>query len=111
MQRVRWASKTTGYSNVYAKILAVVVLLMNVSLVIGFGFWILECLNCKILIGVFLIKYLVDYLLLFKSNKYFRNSKFFLPIASSLIYPLFSSCVGIYSLFGGFTWKGRSFKK
>jgi cellulose synthase/poly-beta-1,6-N-acetylglucosamine synthase-like glycosyltransferase len=111
MQRVRWASKTTGYSNVYAKILAVVVLLMNLSLVVGFIFCILNYLDWRILAGVFLIKYLVDYILLLQSNKYLRNSKFFHPIASSLIYPLFSSCVGIYSLFGSFTWKGRSFKK
>jgi cellulose synthase/poly-beta-1,6-N-acetylglucosamine synthase-like glycosyltransferase len=111
MQRVRWASKTTGYSNVYAKILAVIVLLMNLSLVVGFIFCILNYIDWRILAGVFLIKYLVDYLLLFKSNMYLRNGKFFLPIASSLIYPLFSSCVGIYSLFGSFTWKGRSFKK
>lgn len=110
-QRVRWASKTTGYSNVYAKFLAVIVLLMNLSLVSGFGLEVSGFLSWKTLLMIFLIKYFVDYILLLQSNNYLRKGKFMLPLASSLLYPLFSSCVGIYSLFGGFEWKGRNFKK
>lgn len=111
MQRVRWASKTTGYAGFYSKSLAVSVLMMNLSLVVGFGLWMFEILDFKTLLIVFLIKYVVDYLLLFKSNKFLRNGTFLVPIASSLIYPIFCSFVGVYSLFGSFTWKGRPFKK
>jgi cellulose synthase/poly-beta-1,6-N-acetylglucosamine synthase-like glycosyltransferase len=111
MQRVRWASKTTSYKNVYAKSLAVVVLLMNLSLVLGFGFWVLGKIGIWNLSFVFLIKYIIDYILLYKSNQYLNKGKFLLPLASSLVYPIFSSLVGVYSLFGVFTWKGRSFKK
>jgi cellulose synthase/poly-beta-1,6-N-acetylglucosamine synthase-like glycosyltransferase len=110
MQRVRWASKTSSYSSTYAKLLAVIVLLMNISLVVGFCFTICGNIDWLFLI-IFLAKYLVDYILLYKSNSYVRNGKFFVPIASSIIYPLFSSLVGIYSLFGSFSWKGRVFKK
>lgn len=109
MQRVRWAGKTTGYKSGYAKLLAVVVLLMNFSLVCGLWFVVYSCFNWKILLGVFLVKYIVDYILLYKSNAYLRKGKFFMPIASSIIYPFFTSVVGIYSLFGSFTWKGRKF--
>ena len=111
MQRVRWASKTTGYAGFYSKALAVSVLMMNLSLVVGFGLWMFEKLDFKTLLIVFLIKYVVDYLLLFKSNNFLRNGTFLMPIASSLIYPIFCSLVGVYSLFGSFTWKGRQFKK
>lgn len=111
MQRVRWASKTTSYQNTYAKVLAVVVLSMNLSLILGFGLWLIGALNWTFLVGLFLIKYSVDYILIYKSNKYLRKNKFLLPMASSLIYPLFSSLVGLYSLFGSFTWKGRTFSK
>ena len=111
MQRVRWASKTTSYKNTYAKLLAVVVLLMNLSLVVGCGLWIMSKFGIWNLSFVFFIKYLVDYVLLYKSNRYLRKSKFLLPLASSLVYPVFSSLIGIYSLFGGFTWKGRTFSK
>ena len=111
MQRVRWASKTSSYNDVYSKLLAVVVLAMNVALVAGFGLWIANFLNWKTLLIVFSIKYLVDYILLIKSNNYLQKGNFFLPLASSLVYPVFCSLVGIYSLFGSFSWKGRNFKK
>jgi cellulose synthase/poly-beta-1,6-N-acetylglucosamine synthase-like glycosyltransferase len=111
MQRVRWASKTTGYSSTYAKFLAVIVLLMNLSLVCGLWFVVCGCCNWKILLIPFLIKYLVDYCLLYKANKYLLKGKWLLPLASSLLYPFYSSLVGIYSLFGSFSWKGRTFKK
>ena len=41
MQRVRWAAKTASYKSNYAKFLAVVVLLMNSSLVCGL--WFMVC--------------------------------------------------------------------
>ncbi len=109
MQRVRWASKATSYSSSYAKFLAVVVLLMNLSLVVGFGCVVCNCLDWNILLIVFLTKYLIDYILLAQSNTYLRKGKFLLPLASSVVYPIFSSVVGLYSLFGSFTWKGRRF--
>ena len=111
MQRVRWAGKTTGYSSGYAKLLAVVVLLMNLSLVVGCWLLVVGRLNFEVLVLAFAVKYLTDYILLYKSNSYLRKRKFFVPIASSVVYPLFSSLVGIYSLFGSFVWKGRTFKK
>ena len=111
MQRVRWASKTSSYSSTYAKFLAVIVLLMNLSLVCGLWFVVYGCCNWKILLIPFLIKYLVDYCLLYKANKYLLKGKWLLPLASSLLYPFYSSLVGIYSLFGSFSWKGRTFKK
>ena len=128
MQRVRWAGKATSYKSTYPKLLAIVVLLMNLSLTIAFcllPFAFLPvafcpfalCLlpfaffNWKLTISIFLTKYIVDYTLLYKSNRYLRKGKFFVPIASSLLYPFFSSLVGIYSLFGSFVWKGRRFKK
>jgi len=111
MQRVRWASKTTGYSGHYSKSLAVVVLAMNFGLVCCLWFVVYGSLSWQTLLIVFSIKYFVDYLLLLKSNQYLRKNKFIFPIASSLVYPFFSSFVGIYSLFGSFSWKGRRFTK
>ena len=118
MQRVRWAGKSTGYKSTYAKSLAVLVLLMNLSLTVAFCLLLLPfslfpfpLLNWKILLIVFLVKYFIDYILLYKSNSYLRKGTFFVPIASSIIYPFFSSLVGLYSLFGSFSWKGRRFRK
>jgi glycosyltransferase involved in cell wall biosynthesis len=111
MQRVRWAGKSTSYKSDYAKFLAVIVLLMNLSLTIAFCLLPFAFLNWKVVLSVILIKYIVDYILLYKSNAYLRKGKFFVPLASSVIYPFFSSLVGIYSLFGSFRWKDRMFRK
>lgn len=112
MQRVRWASKTTGYKNSYAQLLAVVVLLANLSLVVGFWLVLIGRLDWKILLGLFLAKYIVDYILLFKANSFLRKGKIILPIASSIVYPFYNSFTGIYAvLFGKFTWKDRAFTK
>ena len=111
MQRVRWAGKTTGYSSNYAKMLAVIVLSMNLSLTIAFCLLPFAFLNWEVFLSVFLIKYSVDYTLLYQTNEYLRKGRFMMPLASSIIYPFYSSLVGIYSLFGSFTWKGRTFRK
>jgi cellulose synthase/poly-beta-1,6-N-acetylglucosamine synthase-like glycosyltransferase len=111
MQRVRWASKTTGYSGYYSKSLAIVVLTMNLSLVVGLYLLITNFLYWQTLLIDFSVKYFVDYLLLLKSNQYLRKGKFIFPLASSLVYSFFSSFVGLYSLVGGFTWKERNFSK
>ncbi|HOD10177.1 MAG TPA: glycosyltransferase [Flavobacterium sp.] len=111
MQRVRWASKTSSYSSLYAKFLAITVLLMNLSLILSLWFVIIQKMDWKILLGTFLIKYCIDYILLFKTNKFLLNGRFILPLASSLIYPFFASTVAIYSLFGNYSWKGRRFKR
>lgn len=111
MQRVRWASKTTGYKSTYAQVLAVAVLLMNASLVAGFWMVITGTLDWTLVLGVFAVKYVVDYLLLYKTNAYLRNGKWLLPLASSVVYPLFSSLVALYSLVAPYTWKGSTYKK
>jgi cellulose synthase/poly-beta-1,6-N-acetylglucosamine synthase-like glycosyltransferase len=111
MQRVRWASKTSGYNSNYAKFLAIVVLLMNLSIAIAFCLLPFPLFNWKILLLLFLAKYGVDYALLFKTNAYLLKGKWILPLASSMIYPFYSSLVGIYSLFGSFSWKGRRFTR
>ena len=109
MQRVRWASKTSSYKNNYAKILAVIVLAMNLSLLLSLGIWYYGKINFCYIVFAFGIKYCIDYLLLYKTNSYLRKKKLFPPLASSLLYPLFSSLVAIYSIFGSYRWKGRSF--
>lgn len=111
MQRVRWASKTTGYQSAYAQLLAVAVLLMNAGLVVGFWMAASGRLDWRVLLSAFAVKYAVDYLLLYKTNAYLRNGNWLLPLTSSVVYPLFSSLVALYSLVGSYTWKGSTYTK
>jgi hypothetical protein len=99
----------SSYKNNYAKILAVIVLAMNLSLLLSLGLWYYGNITFWYIAIAFGIKYCIDYLLLYITNSYLRKKKLFPPLASSLLYPLFSSLVAIYSIFGSYRWKGRSF--
>lgn len=109
-QRMRWASKTSSYQSGFGKIAALVVFAGNLTIVLSFlltlfaqfSFW-----NWYLL---FAIKIFADFLLLYQTGRFIkpRAVKFFL--LSNLFYPFFSTSVAIYSLFGKYEWKGRSFK-
>ncbi len=109
-QRVRWASKSTGYSSVFGKSAALVVFLSNLGWLITFVLSVLNLTNYTTFILYFGIKILVDFLLFSQANTFFKTeTKWF--FISSILYPFFSTSVAFYSLFGKYEWKGRSFKK
>lgn len=108
-QRVRWASKSTGYESAFGKILSLVVLLGNLSLVLGLVLVVLGTIYFINFIILFFIKIFVDFCLLYKSNRFLNTNVYKYLILSFLLYPFFSTIVGLYSIFGKFSWKGRSF--
>ena len=109
-QRVRWASKSTGYSSVYGKLLALVVFGGNLAWIVSFLLWLVGLLDQNIFMLFVALKFLIDFILLFKTANFFE-SKLQYVLASSLLYPFFSVSVAVYSLFGKYSWKGRNFKK
>ncbi|WP_026837397.1 glycosyltransferase family 2 protein [Gillisia sp. JM1] len=111
-QRIRWAAKTTAYKSVFAKLIGLSVLLVNLFLVIGLILTLLNEVNYELVLFSFLIKFLVDLGLLYYSATFFRKKTMLSHFLwCSLLYPFFSTLVAILSLFSGFEWKGRSFKK
>jgi cellulose synthase/poly-beta-1,6-N-acetylglucosamine synthase-like glycosyltransferase len=109
-QRVRWASKSTGYSSVYGKMLALVVLVGNLAWIVTFLFWLFQLIDPNIFVLFIASKFLIDFILLYKTANFFE-SKVQYVLASSLLYPFFSVSVAVYSLFGDYSWKGRNFRK
>lgn len=109
-QRVRWASKTGNYSGVYSKQLGLSVFLMNFTWIVILLFWLFSLLPTSIFIFVFLLKFLVDNILIHQSSRFFKINPNYILI-SNLIYPFFSSSVVFYSFFGTYNWKGRTFNK
>ncbi len=105
-QRVRWASKTCSYDGFFGKFLAVIVLATNLFFAIGLFY-----IHFKIWIYLFLLKFIVDYILLFKTNIFIQGNNFIFPIVSSLCYPFFCVSVAFCSFFGSFEWKNRRFDK
>ena len=109
-QRVRWAAKSTGYSSVYAKWLALVVFNGNLAWILTFILWILDVIEPNFFMFFIASKFLIDFILLFKTALFF-NSKLQYVLASSLLYPFFSVLVALYLFFGTYNWKGRTFRK
>ena len=109
-QRVRWASKSTGYSSVYGKMLALVVLVGNLAWIVTFLFWLFQLIDPNIFLLFIGSKFLIDFILIYKTANFFE-SKLQYVLASSLLYPFFSVSVAVYSLFGDYSWKGRNFRK
>lgn len=111
-QRVRWASKTARYQNNFAKIIGLIVLLMNASLVGGFVLSIVSVLSYKALLYLFLIKSSIDFLLLFKASRFYNQESYLSSfLFSSILYPFFSIYIAFFSTFTKYKWKGRAFSK
>ncbi|MGH2664536.1 glycosyltransferase family 2 protein [Flavobacterium sp.] len=107
-QRVRWASKATAYQSLFSKGLAIVVFMTNASLIFGIVFMLLDWVYWTSLLHFFLIKFTIDFVLMYKTNKLLKMCMYSV-IPSSLVYPFFSTAVALYSLVGNFEWKDRKF--
>jgi glycosyltransferase involved in cell wall biosynthesis len=108
-QRVRWASKTGSYQSRFGKGLGLVVFVGNFAWVLGFGSWVLGFIPFQNILLLILLKFIVDAVLIYKVNLFLSKTKIRFLVSSSLLYPFFSSCVVLYSLFGKYEWKGRRF--
>jgi glycosyltransferase involved in cell wall biosynthesis len=108
-QRVRWASKTASYQSGFGKGLGLVVFGANLAWVLGVGCWVSGLISFLNIILLFLFKFVVDTILIYKSNIFLTKNRMHYLILGSLLYPFFSVSVALYSLFGKYEWKGRQF--
>lgn len=111
-QRIRWAAKTSAYNNWFGKTTGGIVLLVNALFIILCILTLIQAFNVNTLLYFVLAKLIIDFYLIYKSATFFnqRNvlKSFFLAF---LIYPFFSVFVAFISVFKGYKWKGRTFKK
>jgi poly-beta-1,6-N-acetyl-D-glucosamine synthase len=111
-QRLRWAAKTTSYNNTFGKLVGFIVLLMNTLIISVALLTIISVMRFELLILIFVLKFFLDLLLIRKSARFFnQNFSLKLYTISSFIYPFFSVFITVYSVFFGFKWKNRGFKK
>jgi cellulose synthase/poly-beta-1,6-N-acetylglucosamine synthase-like glycosyltransferase len=110
-QRVRWAAKTSSYQSNFGKSLGIIVFLGNLNFVIGFVFWIFRILPWQFLVLYVILKFFIDFVLLYRTNQFLTKTRLRYLILSSLFYSFFSTTVAFYSLFGSYEWKGRKFGK
>ncbi|WP_296311060.1 glycosyltransferase family 2 protein [Winogradskyella sp. UBA3174] len=111
-QRLRWASKTSSYNNRFAKLVGITVLLANFVCLAFIPFAIFGLVSFKTIISLLVIKLGIDFLLLFKASRFFKQETLLLSyLFSSFIYPIFSIYIAVLSFYKPFNWKGRTFKK
>ena len=111
-QRKRWAAKTSNYDSLFGKLTGLIVLLMNASLICALAFTIIGELSPRLLFYAFIIKFGIDFLLLFKTSRFFSQERYLGSfVVSSVVYPFFCVYVAFISVFTTYKWKGRSFNK
>jgi len=111
-QRIRWAAKTSSYSSVFAKFTGMIVFLMNFSLITFTGLAFFSLFPYQYLMLVFLLKFNLDFVLIYKSAKFMNRENLMRHyLWSSIVYPFFTIYVAILSLFKGYEWKRRRFRK
>ena len=111
-QRLRWASKTSKSSNGFSKLVGVLVFLANLLCVLMIPMVIFNVLTLKAALALFIIKFSIDFLLLYKTSRFFnQETVLFSYLFSSVIYPFFSVYIVLLSSFKSYSWKGRTFRK
>ncbi|NRA93221.1 MAG: glycosyltransferase [Psychroserpens sp.] len=111
-QRIRWAAKASGYESLFAKTTAIIVFLMSGFLVCSPVLTAAGFLSPKSLLYMILIKIGIDFLLVFKTSRFFEQESLLASfVLSAFCYPFFAVYVAFLSIFKGFKWKGRSYSK
>lgn len=111
-QRIRWAAKTSAYKSIFGKTVGLIILLMNLMMIITFLGMLWGNLPTQLFLFPFVLKFNVDFILIYNSAQFFEKENALKNYFwCSFIYPVLSSYIAIFSLFSGYHWKGRSFKK
>ncbi len=111
-QRLRWASKTSRYNTRFTKAVGVLVFLANLVCATFIPLVLLKAIPARVAIALFAIKFFIDFLLLFKTTRFFKQETLLLTyVFSSLIYPFFSVYIVLLTPFKSYEWKGRTFRK
>ena len=106
-QRRRWISKSFYYRDRDTIYTALLVLLVNLSL-LGSGVMLVIRLNCWLFPALLATKFFTDVVFLSAFYRYYNKT---IParrfILYELIYPFYSLFVALLGLTSGFSWKGR----
>ena len=111
-QRIRWASKTSAYTSNFAKLIGIIVFIMNLAFSLSLLLGIFKLFPFPYFMILFLVKFNVDFVLLYNASQFFKQESLMRHyMISSVLHPFFSVYVAFLSLFGGYQWKGRTFKR
>ena len=107
-QRLRWTSKSKTYSNSWVISIAIIVFLMNLSLLTSWIFFFTSLCSLHVVIIILVSKTLFDFLLLFSFANYFKQRKpFWTYIPAVFIIPIYTVLIGLLGNIIPSKWKGR----
>jgi glycosyltransferase involved in cell wall biosynthesis len=111
-QRVRWTSKSKGYKNSMSRwaSIAVLLLVFTMTFLLFGSFFSKTLFYC--FLGLIVTKTIVEIPLMYQTAKFYKEEgilRYFLLL--QLIYFLYTFFIAMYSVFGRFTWKGRTINK
>jgi cellulose synthase/poly-beta-1,6-N-acetylglucosamine synthase-like glycosyltransferase len=109
-QRKRWASKIPVQMSGLTVTVAVIAYLLHAGLLLSA---VSVCFSGSVwdLLIPLVIKMIPEFILLFIVSRFFRKSNLlYLFLPSQIIYPVYITIVGIISLSGTYSWKGRQVK-
>ncbi|WP_458628585.1 glycosyltransferase [Winogradskyella sp. PC D3.3] len=110
-QRLRWASKTSQNKNWFVKLVGLVVLLGNAIFLGLLPAVYFNLITLKIAMALLIIKLSIDFLLIFKTTRFFKQKNLLRSyLFSSVLYPFFNVSVALLGFFKSYEWKGRTFK-
>ena len=109
-QRLRWAGKWRHNSSRPVKLLALFILIFQISFLVLMMAFFFDMLNIPLL-SIVILKIMLECFFLYKISKFFKQpfsiSSFLLL---QVIYPLYTVTVGLLSNVIGVSWKGRAIK-
>ncbi len=111
-QRLRWASKTKGYKDFFILFVAIVVFLMNLSLMTFFLLSFFSFFFIKFFLVLVLLKNILDLPILLSITSYVNRKdlrKYIIPL--NFIYFIYFNLIGVLGSVLNFKWKGRLVKK
>lgn len=109
-QRIRWASKWKFHESLFIRLMAIGFFVNYFTLLIAF-IWSLQYLNWFIaFLVVFLLRWFTVFIFTKSVLSFLRiRGLFFSSLAGEIFYPLFVTFLGLASIFGKYSWKGRHY--
>jgi cellulose synthase/poly-beta-1,6-N-acetylglucosamine synthase-like glycosyltransferase len=111
VQRVRWASKTSGYKTIVSVLTVLLTFLMSFILLISLIVGLFKNIYLHLFVFAFLLKTVADIIFMMPVLSFYKkiNLILFLPLLQ-IFYPFYIVATGILSLFWRPYWKGRRIK-
>jgi cellulose synthase/poly-beta-1,6-N-acetylglucosamine synthase-like glycosyltransferase len=109
-QRIRWASKASGYKLIWPIIVSLTVFLFNLELTILLALSLVYLWALPVYLLLIITKLVIDFPLVFGYLNFVGKSKIkYLLILMEFVYPIYITLISLASFIGKFSWKGRNY--